>query len=126
MPTLHPDLIVSVSGIRGIVGESLTADIARAFGQAFGTCLNGGAVVVSRDSRPSGPLLVDAVSAGLKAAGCEIYSLDIAPTPTVGFAVRELKAAGGVQVSASHNPAPYNGLKLFGPRGMVLTPEEGE
>ncbi len=126
MPLHHPDLIVSVSGIRGIVGESLTPEVAIAFAAALGTYLEGGAVVLSRDSRPSGAMLLNAAAAGLMSSGCDIYSLGIAPTPTCGLAIRQLQAAGGIQVTASHNPGPYNGLKLFGPRGMVLTADEGE
>ncbi len=119
------DLIVSVSGIRGIVGESLMPEHATAFAAALGTYLEGKPVVLSRDSRPSGEMLRDAVAAGLMSAGCDVHHLSIAPTPTVGLAIRQFQAAGGVQITASHNPAPYNGLKLFGPRGMVLTADEG-
>jgi phosphomannomutase len=119
------ELIVSVSGIRGVVGESLTPEAATAFATALGTYLEGRPVVLSRDSRPSGEMLRDAVAAGLMSAGCDIYHLSIAPTPTVGLAILQVEAAGGVQITASHNPAPYNGLKLFGPRGMVLTADEG-
>ncbi len=118
-------LIVSVSGIRGIVGQSLTPAAALAFASALGSHTNGGRIVVSRDGRPSGIMLRHAVLAGLSAAGCEVHDLGIAPTPTVGLAVRALKAAGGIQITASHNPAPWNGLKLFGPDGRVLSAVEG-
>src|SRR5205814_3244591 len=96
------------------------------FAAALGTHAGGGRVVVSRDGRPSGVMLRHAVVAGLNAAGCEVVDLGVAPTPTCGWAVRELKAAGGVQITASHNPAPWNGLKLFGPDGMVLSASEGK
>ncbi|HEY7155083.1 MAG TPA: phosphoglucosamine mutase [Gemmataceae bacterium] len=118
-------LIVSVSGIRGIVGESLTPAAALAFASALGAYSGGGKVVVSRDGRPSGAMLRHAILAGLSAAGCEIHDIGIAPTPTVGIAVRQLYAAGGIQITASHNPAPWNGLKLFGPDGRVLSAAEG-
>ncbi len=118
-------LIVSVSGIRGIVGASLTPEVASAFAAALGATLDRRTVVLSRDSRPSGEMLQHAVAAGLLSVGCDIYRLGVAPTPTVGIAIRHLGAAGGIQITASHNPAPYNGLKLFGPRGMVLTASEG-
>jgi phosphomannomutase len=121
-----PELIVSVSGIRGIVGDSLTPDAAVRFGQALGTELGGGTVLVARDGRPSGPMLCHAAAAGLMAVGCSIHYLDVAPTPTVGLAVRELGAAGAIQVTASHNPAPWNGLKLFGPDGAVLPAARGK
>jgi phosphomannomutase len=119
------ELIVSVSGIRGIVGASLTPEIATAYAAALGATLDRRPVVVSRDSRPTGEMLQHAVAAGLLSVGCDVYRLGIAPTPTVGIAIRHLGAAGGVQITASHNAAPYNGLKLFGPRGMVLNASEG-
>src|SRR5262245_6635441 len=120
------DLIVSVSGIRGIVGQSLLPDSVCRFGGALGTYLKGGRVVVSRDSRPSGRMLRNAVQAGLTAAGCSVDDIGIAPTPTVGVAVRQLGAAGGIQITASHNPAPWNGLKMFGPDGAVLPADRGK
>jgi phosphomannomutase len=113
-------VIVSVSGIRGVVGRGLTPELAARFAAALGTHAGGGRVVVSRDSRPSGVMLRHAVVAGLTSAGCEVVDLGIAPTPTCGWAVRALGAKGGVQITASHNPAPWNGLKLFGPDGAVL------
>jgi phosphomannomutase len=119
------DLIVSVSGIRGIVGRGLTAEAAARFAAAFGSYVRGGTVVVSRDGRPSGEMLRHAVVAGLLGAGCTVEDIGIAPTPTCGLAVRFLKAAGAIQVTASHNPAPWNGLKMFGPDGAVLSAENG-
>src|SRR4051794_19391912 len=104
------ELIVSVSGIRGIVGESLTPDAAVRFGQALGSELGGGTVLVSRDGRPSGWMIGSAVKAGLMATGCSVADQGILPTPTVGILVQELKVAGAIQVTASHNPAQWNGL----------------
>lgn len=122
----HPDLIVSVSGVRGIVGHTLTPDDAVRFAQAYANYLGTGkTVLVSRDGRPSGWMLGHAVTAGLLAAGCRVRDLGIAPTPTVGVAVRTESADGAVQITASHNPAPWNGLKLFGPDGAVLPAAEG-
>jgi phosphomannomutase len=118
-------LIVSVSGIRGIVGESLTPAVALSFASALGGHTNGGKMVLSRDGRPSGVMLRHAILAGLTAAGCEVHDIGIASTPTVGLAVRHLHAAGGIQITASHNPAPWNGLKLVGPDGRVLSAAEG-
>jgi phosphomannomutase len=120
------DLIVSVSGIRGIIGQSLTPDIACRFASALGTYLKGGRVVLSRDSRPSGKMLRSAVAAGLSAAGCVVEDIGISPTPTVGIAVRQLGAAGAIQITASHNPAPWNGLKMFGADGAVLSADRGK
>jgi phosphomannomutase len=119
------DLIVSVSGIRGIVGQGLTCQKALAFAKALGTYVAGGPVVVSRDGRPSGATLRHAVLAGLLESGCTVHDLGIAPTPTCGLAIRRLNAAGGIQITASHNPAEWNGLKLFGSQGAVLTATEG-
>jgi phosphomannomutase len=119
-------LIVSVSGIRGIVGRSLTPEIAASFAAALGTVADGGSIVLSRDGRPSGEMLRHAVLAGLLSAGCEVHDIGIAPTPTVGLAVRRLQTAGAIQITASHNPAPWNGLKLFGSDGRVLTAGEGK
>jgi phosphomannomutase len=119
-------VIVSVSGVRGIVGRGLTPDVAGRFAAALGTYLDGGPVVLSRDSRPSGDMLASAAAANLLAAGCRVIDCGIVSTPTCGLAVRINAAAGGLQVTASHNPAPWNGLKLFGPDGAVLPPVEGE
>ncbi|QEL18263.1 phosphoglucosamine mutase [Limnoglobus roseus] len=119
------ELIVSVSGIRGIVGESLPPDAAVRFAAALGTYLKGGKVLVSRDSRPSGDMLRHAIFAGLMATGCAVEDIGIQPTPTVGIAVRTLNAAGAIQITASHNPSPWNGLKLFGRDGAVLPAAAG-
>ena len=123
--TVRDGLIASVSGIRGIVGEGLTAEAVLAFASALGTHLRGGRVVLGRDGRPSGGLLRHAVLAGLLESGCEVQDVGVAPTPTVGLAVRRLDAQGAVQITASHNPAPWNGLKLFGGAGRVLSAAEG-
>lgn len=125
MPMSGP-LIVSVSGIRGIVGDSLTPDITLAFAEALGTALGAGSTVaLSRDNRPSGTMLGAAAAAGLMSVGCNVLDLGIVPTPTVGVMIRHAKLAGGIQISASHNPAPWNGLKLFGSDGAVLAPAAG-
>jgi phosphomannomutase len=124
--TAPSELIVSVSGIRGIVGESLTPQVALAFACALGAYVNSGSIAVSRDGRPSGTMLRHAVLAGLAASGCEIHDLGVAATPTLGLAIRTLGAAGGIQITASHNPAPYNGLKLFGSDGRVLSDALGK
>jgi phosphomannomutase len=120
------ELIVSVSGIRGVVGESLTPEVATAFALALATTAGRGLVVVSRDGRPSGDALRHAVTAGLLSGGCDVTDLGIAPTPTCGLAVRDLGAVGGIQITASHNPAPWNGLKLFAADGRVLSAGAGQ
>ncbi len=119
------DLIVSVSGVRGIVGAGLTPEVVARFAAAFGSTVAGKRVVLSRDGRPSGEMLRHAVLAGLFGAGCTVDDIGIVPTPTCGFAVRQLSAAGGIQITASHNPAPWNGLKMFGHDGAVLPADAG-
>jgi len=125
MPATPSDLIVSVSGIRGIVGRGLTAETAARFAASYGSFVQGGKVLVSRDGRPSGEMIRHAVVAGLLGTGCSVQDIGIAPTPTCGFAVRFLNAAGAIQITASHNPAPWNGLKMFGADGAVLSAASG-
>ena len=120
------ELIVSVSGIRGIVGRGLTPAAALSFAQALASTIAGKPVVVCRDGRPSGAMLRHAVVAGLQAGGCSVHDIGIQPTPTCGLAVRRLQAAGGIQITASHNPAQWNGMKLFGSDGAVLTAAQGQ
>jgi phosphomannomutase len=108
-----------------LIGNGLTADVASRFAAAFGSTIVGQSVVLSRDSRPSGEMLRHAVTAGLAEVGCTVLDIGIAPTPTVGFAVRQLRAAGGIQITASHNPSPWNGLKMFGADGAVLSAAKG-
>ncbi len=110
--------VVSISGIRGIVGQTIDVDQVMGLGAAYGqTLAKRGTVVVGRDSRPTGALFVQAVAAGLRAVGCTVIDIGLVPTPTVPIMINELKAAGGIQVSASHNPVEWNALKLFAPTG---------
>ncbi|HEY2413218.1 MAG TPA: phosphoglucosamine mutase [Pirellulaceae bacterium] len=118
--------IISVSGLRGIVGESLTPQVAARYVTAFVQTLETGPIVVSRDGRENGPLIKNAVIAALAGAGRHVLDADIAATPTLGVLVRQHHAAGGVQISASHNPPEYNGLKLFGPEGRVIPAPLGQ
>src|SRR5262245_29878213 len=118
--------IISVSGLRGIVGESLTPLVAARYVAALAGTLPPGPVVVSRDGRASGPTLAPIVCGTLAACGRSVIYVDVAATPTLGVLVREHAAAGGVQISASHNPPPYNGLKLFNREGRVLTAAAGQ
>jgi phosphomannomutase len=121
-----PDtLIVSVSGLRGIVGQSLTPEVAARYAAAFAATLPDGPVVIGRDGRATGPLLAAAIVECLLAAGRDVIDAGIAATPTVGIVVQERRAAGGIQISASHNPAPYNGMKLFSAAGRVLPAAAG-
>lgn len=118
--------IISVSGLRGVVGESLSPELAMRFACAFAGGLPAGPLVVTRDSRNTGAMLADAVRSGLAAVGRTVLDAGIAATPTTGVLIRHHQAAGGIQISASHNPAPYNGLKLFSQNGSVLTAAAGE
>lgn len=117
--------IISVSGLRGIVGESLTPLIAARYVAAFTGTLKPGPVVVSRDGRGSGPMLAQIVCGTLAACGRRVLYADVAATPTLGVMVRANLAAGGVQISASHNPPAYNGLKLFNADGRVFPAAAG-
>lgn len=119
-------LIISVSGLRGIVGKSLTPEVAQRYVAAFVSQLNLGPIVVTRDGRHTGPMLRAAVQSALMAAGRDCLDADVAATPTTGVLVRQSQAAGGIQISASHNPPEYNGLKLFDGVGRVLPAEAGE
>lgn len=124
-------LIVSVSGVRGIVGESLDLETAMGFASVLAKTLVeeqglGCRTLVAGDGRPSGEALRMAVAAGLAGQGCEVIDLGVVPTPTVGVAIREFNAAGGIQVTASHNSAPYNGLKLFHKDGRVYPAGPGK
>ncbi len=118
-------LMISVAGVRGIVGESLTPPVLTRFSAAFARSLGEGPVVVGRDARTSGPMVLAAVSAGLVAAGREVVDIGPATTPTTQMAVEHLKAAGGVILTASHNPAPWNALKFLSSLGEFLGPAEG-
>ena len=120
-----PTRILSISGLRGIVGDGLEAEFLSTFARAVGRVANGGAVVVSRDGRDSGMMVRDAVLAGLAAEGCHVFDAGIAATPTCGLLVRRLDAAAGLQITASHNPAEWNGLKPFDAAGRVFNAEIG-
>jgi phosphomannomutase len=121
------ELIISVSGLRGVVGDTLTAEVAFRYAAAFAATLPDGPVLVSRDGRANGPQLVAPAVAGLSQSGKRgVLDAGIAATPTTGVLVRQHRCAGGVQISASHNPAPYNGLKLFSAQGRVVPAVAGE
>ncbi len=120
-------LMVGVSGVRGIVGEALTAEVAEAFGRAFATMLAAGkTVALGRDTRPSGPMISAAVVSGLTAGGVNVVDLGVVSTPGVALMIQRLGADGGVVVTASHNPSPYNGIKFMTPEGLSLPPERAD
>jgi len=105
------------SGIRGPVGEAVTADLALRVGRALGA--ETGRVVVGRDARDSGAMLVDALASGCRELGTDVVDVGLAATPTVARAVGWTGADAGVSVTASHNPPPDNGLKLWQPSGQA-------
>ncbi|MBM3279226.1 MAG: phosphoglucosamine mutase [Candidatus Handelsmanbacteria bacterium] len=120
-------LLISISGIRGIVGESLTAEVAASFAAAFGTWLGAGRkVVLARDPRPSGQALGQACAAALQQMGCRVLDLDLCSTPGAKLMVTELGAAGAIILTASHNPLPWNGLKLIRSDGIFLNAAQGK
>ncbi len=125
-------LIISISGMRGIVGENLTDSIAAEYGSAFGTFLKDKyfgsratghesrlSVCIGRDSRPSGQMLKSAVTAGLCDVGADVVDLGMVTTPGVGIMVRHLNCSGGISITASHNPIQYNGIKLLLANGVA-------
>ena len=118
-------LIVSVSGLRGVVGTSLTPDVAVRYAAAFAETLPPGPIAIGRDGRTHGPLFAATLREFFSAAGRDVIDCGVAATPTVGIVVREERAVGGIQISASHNPPQYNGLKLFSAAGRVLPAAAG-
>ncbi len=128
MPLALPDgLMVSVSGFRGRVGDPLTPELMAGIAAAFGAFLQsegaGRRIFLGRDSRTSGPMFAQAVTAGLMSVGCEVVDLGVVATPTLMLTVREGDAAGGLGITASHNPAEWNALKLAGGDGTFLDAE---
>lgn len=125
MPVRLPDdLMVSVSGVRGRVGPSMTPELIAGVAAAFGAWLRSegqdGPVIMGRDSRTSGPMFGRSVLAGFQSVGVDVIDVGIVPTPTVLLAVEHHGAAGGIAVTASHNPAEWNALKLVSHEGMFL------
>lgn len=118
--------IISVSGLRGIIGDSLDPVITSKYTAAFASTLPVGSVVISRDGRGSGRMLADVCRATFQACGFSVFDADIAATPTTGVLVRQTKSVGGIQISASHNPPEYNGIKLFGADGRVISASSGQ
>ena len=125
-------LMVSVSGVRGLVGTDLTPEVVARWAAAFGTWARMGKrdggrgkgkaarVVLGRDARTSGPMFAAAATAGLVSVGCDVIDVGLVPTPTVQLAVEHHRAAGGIVLTASHNPIEWNALKFVGPDGIFL------
>ncbi len=124
-------LMVSVSGVRGLVGTDLTPEVVARWAAAFGTWARAGKgdggrgkgktrVVLGRDARTSGPMFTAAAIAGLQSVGCHVIDVGLVATPTVQLAVEHHRAAGGIILTASHNPIEWNALKFVGPDGIFL------
>ena len=128
--TLPPNLMVSVSGVRGRVGDPLTPELMAQIAAAFGTFMRakgeGAPIYVGRDSRVSGPMFSRAVISGLQSVGAKVVDLDMVPTPTLMLAVEQAEASGGIVITASHNPADWNALKLVTGEGVFLAKEQSE
>jgi phosphomannomutase len=119
-------LKIGITGVRGIVGETFTPELAVDFAEAYGTYLDRGRILVCRDTRPSGPMIRSAVLAGLLAAGCDVVDLGVCPTPSMQLAVKWLKADGGIAITAGHNPGQWNALKFVRADGLYLNSTQGE
>jgi phosphomannomutase len=115
-----PTLKISISGVRGVIGQSLTPTLLTRFAQAFGTHTGSGTIVVGRDPRTSGEMVKHAVIAGILSSGGRVVDIGVCPVPTVQLQVRRRKANGGIAITASHNPAEWNALKFIGANGLFL------
>ena len=113
-------LKIGITGVRGVVGESLTPTLLVSFAQAFATYAGPGTVVIGRDPRTSGKMVKQAVVSGLLSGGLRVIDVGVCPVPTVQLMVRRLGAQGGIAITASHNPAEWNALKFIGPDGLFL------
>ncbi|HVP69731.1 MAG TPA: hypothetical protein VMS45_00325, partial [Gemmatimonadaceae bacterium] len=127
---MHDGLMVSVSGVRGRVGEALTPEVVARYAAGFGAWAiardKGRTVVVGRDSRVSGPMFHRATLAALQSVGADVVDVGLAPTPTIQLAVEHHHAAGGLAITASHNPIEWNALKFIGASGLFLDGDEGK
>jgi phosphomannomutase len=125
----HDGLMIGVSGIRGRVGEALTPEVVARYAAGFGAWASrrghSKRVVVGRDSRVSGPLFHRVVLSALQSVGCDIVDIGLTTTPTCQLAVEHHHAAGGLMISAGHNPIEWNALKCIGPTGLFLENAEG-
>ncbi|WP_337866090.1 phosphoglucosamine mutase [Ignavibacterium sp.] len=121
-----PTLMVSISGIRGIVGDGLSPEVIVKYTSAYADFIEQGKVVVGRDARISGEMVKQIVTGTLMAKGLDVIDIGIVPTPTVQFTVKTLEAQGGIAITASHNPNEWNALKLLNSTGQFMSPEEHE
>ncbi len=120
--------LFGTDGVRGIANEVLSCERAMQIGRALGTVLSSRhkyrpKVLIGLDTRISSPMLACAISAGLCSVGSDVVNLGVVPTPAVAYLVKKYRAKAGVMISASHNPYPYNGIKIFGDEGYKLSDE---
>ncbi len=118
--------ILSISGLRGVVGDGLDPEYVVRFASAVGTMFHGHALVLARDGRHTGDYVAHAVKAALISCGTRVIDAGVSATPTCGVLIQELGAGGGLQITASHNPIEWNGLKPFNSGGSVFGTSEGE
>ncbi len=119
-------LMVSVSGIRGIVGNGLEPQVIIKYSSAYADFIGTGKVIVGRDARISGEMVKSLLIGTLLSKGLDVVDIGICPTPTVQYMVKILKAQGGIAISASHNPNEWNALKLLNSTGQFMTPDENK
>lgn len=117
-------LMVSISGIRGIVGDGLDPEVIVKYTNAYADFIGTGKIVVGRDARITGEMVNQVVTGTLLAKGLDVIDIGICPTPTVQFTVKTLNAQGGIAISASHNPNEWNALKLLNSTGQFMSPDE--
>jgi phosphomannomutase len=117
-------LKISISGVRGVVGDSLTPQLVARFAQAFGSYLGRGKILVGQDARTSGIMIKNAVFSGLLSVGCQPVDVGICPIPSFLVLTKESSAIGGIVVTASHNPVDWNGLKFISGEGLYLNPSQ--
>jgi len=117
--------LFGTNGIRGIIGKDMNPELALRIGMAAGMHFKG-VVAIGRDPRTSSKMLADAVTSGLSATGVDVVDIGVLPTPSLQYYVRTSRLAGGVMITASHNPPEYNGIKCVDPQGMECSAEEEE
>jgi len=111
------------NGVRGVINETMTVDLVLKLGKAIGTTIGPGKIVVGRDARNGGEMFSKSVIAGLLSTGCSIVNIGYVPTPTLQYVVPRMDASGGVVITASHNPAEFNGIKVMGSNGIETSRE---
>src|ERR1035437_4293262 len=119
-----PTLMVSISGIRGIVGDGLDPQVLVNYTSAYADFIGKGTIVIGRDARITGEMVKSIVTGTLLAKGLNVIDIGICPTPTIQYTVKTLNSQGGIAISASHNPNEWNALKLLNSTGQFMTPEE--